>query len=169
MEFPRQEYWRKLPFPSPGDFPNSGIEPASPALQARSLPLSHLGSPTKAIFCVTVWGLEVKDEVVPGWFLCSLRPQPVTVAFSLCLFPFEVFLIGGTISISLLAEEIHDTGLRSTIRTSFQPNSICRDSNPNRCNSDVLALGTHFSPHNTYVRALLLLLKVWQLLKNPHV
>ena len=32
-------------FPSPGDLPNPGIEPVSPALQADSLPLSHLGSP----------------------------------------------------------------------------------------------------------------------------
>ena len=30
--FPRQEYWSELPFPSPGDLPNPGIEPASPAL-----------------------------------------------------------------------------------------------------------------------------------------
>ena len=33
MEFSRQEYWSGLPFPSPGDLPNSGIEPRSPALQ----------------------------------------------------------------------------------------------------------------------------------------
>ena len=32
MGFPRQEYWSGLSFPSPGDLPNSGIEPASPAL-----------------------------------------------------------------------------------------------------------------------------------------
>ena len=38
MEFSRQEYWSGLPFPSPGDLPNSGIEPGSPALQANSLP-----------------------------------------------------------------------------------------------------------------------------------
>ena len=34
----RQEYWSGLPFPSPGDLPNAGIEPESPALQADSLP-----------------------------------------------------------------------------------------------------------------------------------
>ena len=38
MEFSRQEYWSGLPFPSPGDIPNSGIKPRSPALQADSLP-----------------------------------------------------------------------------------------------------------------------------------
>jgi len=37
MEFSRQEYWSRLPFPSPRDLPNSGIEPRSYALQADSL------------------------------------------------------------------------------------------------------------------------------------
>ena len=32
MEFPRQEFWSELPFPSPGDLPDSGIKPMSPAL-----------------------------------------------------------------------------------------------------------------------------------------
>ena len=36
--FSRQENWSGLPFPSPGDLPNSGIEVRSPALQADSLP-----------------------------------------------------------------------------------------------------------------------------------
>ena len=36
MRFSRQEYWSGLPFPSPGDFPNPGIEPRSAALQADS-------------------------------------------------------------------------------------------------------------------------------------
>ena len=34
MGFSRQEYWGGLPFPSPGDLPDSGIKPRSPALQA---------------------------------------------------------------------------------------------------------------------------------------
>ena len=38
MGFSRQEYWSELPFPSPGDLPNTGIEPGFPALQADSLP-----------------------------------------------------------------------------------------------------------------------------------
>ena len=38
MGFSRQEYWIVLPFPSPGDLPNPGIEPRSPALQTASLP-----------------------------------------------------------------------------------------------------------------------------------
>ena len=38
MGFSRQEYWSGLPFPSPGDLPNPGIEPGSPALQTDALP-----------------------------------------------------------------------------------------------------------------------------------
>ena len=46
LEFPRQEYWIGLPFPSPGDLPHPGIElafPVSPALQADSLPAEPPG------------------------------------------------------------------------------------------------------------------------------
>ena len=38
MEFSRPENWSGSPFPSPGDLPNPGMEPRSPALQADSLP-----------------------------------------------------------------------------------------------------------------------------------
>ena len=51
--FSKQEYWSGLSFPSPGDLPNPGIEPTSPALQADSLPLSHRGSPRRFL-CVCV-------------------------------------------------------------------------------------------------------------------
>ena len=44
-EFSRQEYWSGLPFPFPGDLPDPGIEPGSPALQAESLPLELPGKP----------------------------------------------------------------------------------------------------------------------------
>ena len=43
MGFSQQEYWSVLPFPSLGDLPDPGMEPASPALQVDSLLLSHLG------------------------------------------------------------------------------------------------------------------------------
>ena len=38
MGFSRQEYWSGLPFPSPGDLPDPGTEPGSPALEADALP-----------------------------------------------------------------------------------------------------------------------------------
>ena len=46
MEFSRQEYWSRLPFPSPGDLPNPGIEPGSPTLQADALPSEPPGKVT---------------------------------------------------------------------------------------------------------------------------
>ena len=45
MEFSRQEYWSGLPFPPPGDLPNPGIEPGSPALQADALSSEPPGKP----------------------------------------------------------------------------------------------------------------------------
>ena len=46
MGFSRQEYWSGLPFPSPGDLPNPGIEPGCPALQTNALPSEPLGKPS---------------------------------------------------------------------------------------------------------------------------
>ena len=43
----RQEEWSGLPFLSPGDLPNTGIKPGSPALQAESLPFEPPGVPVK--------------------------------------------------------------------------------------------------------------------------
>ena len=45
MELSRQEYWSGQPFPSPGDLPDPGIEPGSPALQADSLLSEPPGKP----------------------------------------------------------------------------------------------------------------------------
>ena len=43
--FSRPEYWSGLSFPSPGDLPDPGMEPGSPALQADSLPSEPPGNP----------------------------------------------------------------------------------------------------------------------------
>ena len=43
--FSRREYWSGLPCPPPGDIPNPGTEPKSPALQADSLPSGPSGKP----------------------------------------------------------------------------------------------------------------------------
>ena len=45
MGFSRQEYWSGLPFPFPGDLPNPGIEPGSPALLADALSSEPPGKP----------------------------------------------------------------------------------------------------------------------------
>ena len=45
MGFSSQESWSGLPFPSPGDFPDPGIKPRSPALRVDSLPAEPQGKP----------------------------------------------------------------------------------------------------------------------------
>ena len=49
MGFSRQEYQNGLPFPSPGDLPDPGIESRSPALQADALPSEPPGKPPQKI------------------------------------------------------------------------------------------------------------------------
>ena len=46
LEFSRQEYWSGLPFPTPGDLPNTGIEPVSPALAGGFFTTEPPGKPT---------------------------------------------------------------------------------------------------------------------------
>ena len=45
--FSRQEYWSRLPFPSPGDLPDPGMEPRSPALRADTLTSEPPGDQNK--------------------------------------------------------------------------------------------------------------------------
>ena len=65
MGFSRPEYWSGLPFPSPGDLPDPGIEPRSPALQADALTSEPPGKP-KRVCCLPV------RETNPG-LLCDRR------------------------------------------------------------------------------------------------
>ena len=56
MGFSRQEYWSGLPFPSPGDLPDPGIETRSPTLQADTLSSEPPGKPSDAyIFPFLLW------------------------------------------------------------------------------------------------------------------
>ena len=69
MAFSRQEYWSGLPFPSPGDLPDPGIElecPMSPALQAGPLPLSHWGSTLETKVIINLPSKLGHSECVKG-------------------------------------------------------------------------------------------------------
>ena len=59
MGFSKQGYWSGLPFPSPGDHPNPGIEPRSPALQADSLPTDLQGKPINTLLLAKVHGFHL--------------------------------------------------------------------------------------------------------------
>ena len=68
MGFSRQEHWSGLPFPSPGDLPNPGIEPRSPALQAGSFPSESSEKPSimKMPFRFHRTWLPLETEVALG-------------------------------------------------------------------------------------------------------
>ena len=71
-EFSRQEYWSGLPFPSPGDLPDPGIKPGSPALQADSYHLSHKRIPTSLWYEVIFHILWRRNSKLPRlWDLCQ--------------------------------------------------------------------------------------------------
>ena len=94
MGFSRQEYWSGLPFPSPGDRPDPGIEPASPTLQADSLLMNYQGRATEVLgdqdsYCVTVslgrwvsptWG--VGDHFLSHTHVCAPPTQVLSLHFS---------------------------------------------------------------------------------------
>ena len=95
MEFFHQEYWSGLPCPPAGDLPDPGMEPecpASPALQAGSLPLSHCWSqqgclalnpaPT-LIGCVT-WGKLLKPHVFFS-FYNHITFRCIAWLFNICI------------------------------------------------------------------------------------
>ena len=63
MGFSRQEYWSGLPCSSPGDLPDPGIKPGSPALQTDSLPAELPGKP---IVGHNVRGSTLTETAHPG-------------------------------------------------------------------------------------------------------
>ena len=67
MGFPRQDYWSGLPFPTPGNLPDTGIESESLCLlhwQADSLALCHLGSPLLAVLIDTASQSAFPDYLI---------------------------------------------------------------------------------------------------------
>ena len=81
MGFSKRDYWNGLPFPSPRDLPNPGIEPRSPALQADSLPSEPSGKPKPAqtMLLATPWAPASSSLQWAGssWlvFLSHQRPR----------------------------------------------------------------------------------------------
>ena len=72
MEFSRPEYWSGQPFPSPGDLPNPGIEPRSPALQVDSLPAEPQGKPFGPLRGLKFERPNTELQFVCSLFICSL-------------------------------------------------------------------------------------------------
>ena len=74
MGFSRQEYWSRLPFLSPRDLPSSGIEPKSSALEADSLPLSHLRSIITTVGGKYYYYFHLMDKETEAWSLPNDTP-----------------------------------------------------------------------------------------------
>ena len=87
-QFPRPAYWSGLPFPSPGDLPDPGMEPASPALAGEFFTTEPPGKPSSKIsktislwklehiFPRILWGIQVKGDCLHGHlFLSCLIPD----------------------------------------------------------------------------------------------
>ena len=79
LGFSRQEYWSGLPFPSPGDLPNPGIEARSPALQANSLPTELLGKPwyTLDTYLIHISSVAQSCPTLCNPMNCSMPGLPV--------------------------------------------------------------------------------------------
>jgi len=100
MEFSRPGYWGGLPFPSPGDLPNAGIELGSPALQADSLPAE-----------LTREAHHKSTHIFGVWVIVSLliSPHPQLHCWlCLCFFLFY-FLFIVTAGLSLLLSPLKIT------------------------------------------------------------
>ena len=115
--FPRQGYWGGLPFSSPGDLPDPGIDLVSLALQADSSPLGHLGSPfydidlAKNSFVtayrkaqmnflanpihkfIVVQSQVVSDSCQPPWTAARQASLSLTISWSLPKFAHKQMLI----------------------------------------------------------------------------
>jgi len=74
MGFSRQECWSGLPFPSPGDLPDPGIEPGSPTLQADTLPSKWTEVIFKLFFAIGTWLVLFVFSLFPAHILSSEEP-----------------------------------------------------------------------------------------------
>ena len=69
MGFPRQEFWSGLPFPYPGDLPDLGIKPASPALEGGFFTTEPPGKPSKG-YRIIIKSLDYNAIVYRG--ICEM-------------------------------------------------------------------------------------------------
>ena len=108
MGFSRQEYWSGLPFPSPGDLPNPGIEPRSPVLEADALTSEPPGKPIKALTSTKILNV-----------FCSLKGEGDSQLWTVVLECWEMRmkesrLGGGTLRIDVCKADLREEGVGET-------------------------------------------------------
>ena len=91
MGFPGQEYWSGLPFPSPGDLPDPGAKPESPALACRFFTLSHQESPWTSVISVQSLS-HVQLFVIPRIAACQASLSITNSQSSLKLMSIEMVM-----------------------------------------------------------------------------
>ena len=89
MGFPRQEYWSGFPFPPPGNLPDPGIEPTSPALTGRFFTMSHPGGPN-SLHTVSVPSLTLLIFEYKTYFVLSYSDPKPTISLSFLVFNMRV-------------------------------------------------------------------------------
>ena len=130
MGFSRQEYWSGLPFPSPGDLPDPGIKPRSPALQADALTSEPPGNPKP----VVKYMLKIHVEKISGVRATYFSPNCCLVAKS-CLTLYDLLdgSMPGSSAFYCLQHESSNSYLLSwwhylTMSSSVAPFSFCLQS-----------------------------------------
>ena len=88
MEFSRQEYWSGLPIPSPGDLPDPGIKPTSPALAGRFF---------------TIWAR--REAPCEAWYYLKKKKKKVLIAF---LFRISINSAKGILKIKMDYHRLSD-------------------------------------------------------------
>ena len=94
MGFSRQGYWSGLPFPSPGDLPDPGIKPRSPALQADALPSKPQGK-SSIIFNNMIKKILTRIYKVNTWYIWKNKAYwniGTSYIFTLIMFIIFVFV-----------------------------------------------------------------------------
>ena len=78
MGFPRQEYLSRLPFPSPGDLPDPGIEPMSPVLAGRFFTTEPPGKPAEQLLIEQLLIEQLLSDVLCRklWIQKSVKRNP---------------------------------------------------------------------------------------------
>ena len=109
MGFSRQEYWSRLPFPTPGNLSSPGIKPVSPAMGGRIFTTSHLGSTPSLLdasiltawrfyIIIWIWGFSwsMGRSVLICLMTITYRSQLIAAPFQKSIYwPGPLFLLSG--------------------------------------------------------------------------
>jgi len=121
MGFSRQDCWSGLPFPSPGDLPDPGMEPGSPSLQADTLPSEPPGKlrPSDSIYGVNNKKYDVKKQAQIGRGTGTQRKR-TPCNYKFCQFPLTRYCVcvcvcvcarGRWLSLSVMSDSLQPHGL----------------------------------------------------------